>query len=157
MLVSISGSKDANFNNIVHKACEYYLRRLVPSVHIRKNIIIDVEFKKELDDKADGYCEVMEVNSRNKPREFLIQIRKTKSKRYMLMTLAHEMIHLKQYALGELDEKMNVWKGRRVSSSIDYWDSPWEIEAHGREAGLFSRFCDKYNLDFPRTVLERDN
>ena len=29
---------------------------------------------------------------------------------------------------------------------IDYWDEPWEIEAHGRETGLFVRWAEKHKL-----------
>ena len=27
-----------------------------------------------------------------------------------------------------------------------YWDRPWEIEAHGREVGLFLQWVDKEGL-----------
>lgn len=156
MLVSVSGLRSKRFENIVLKATEYYLSMLVPR-HISHHIQIDIEFESRLDEKADGYCEVTGHNRRQKPREFLIQIHKNKSQRYMLMTLAHEMVHVKQYAMGELAENMNAWKGRRVHSKTDYWDTPWEIEAHGREAGLYTRFCEKYNLRFKKTIYERDN
>lgn len=75
----------------------------------------------------------------------------------MMMTLAHEMVHVKQFAMGELEENMNVWKGKRFSGKTDYWDTPWEIEAHGREYGLWSRFAEKYKIRYKRTAYERDN
>jgi histidinol phosphatase-like enzyme len=156
MHVSVIGLRSKRFENIVLKATEYYMSMLIPR-HISRHITLDVEFEQKLDDKADGFCEVVSCNQRKKPREFLIQIQKNKSQRYMLMTLAHEIVHLKQYAMGELDENMNVWKGRRVHSKTDYWDTPWEIEAHGREAGLYTRFCEKYKLKFKKTAYERDN
>ena len=31
-------------------------------------------------------------------------------------------------------------------TKIDYWDLPWEIEAHGREVGLFVRYCEANKL-----------
>jgi len=27
-------------------------------------------------------------------------------------------------------------------SKLDYWEQPWEIEAHGREKGLYYKFTD---------------
>lgn len=156
MLVGISGITDNKFKNTVLKACEFYLSMLLPA-RIARHITLDVEFMGKLDKDADGYCEVTGHNVRGKPREFTIQIRKNKSKRYMMMTLAHEFVHLKQYAIGELDENMNVWKGKRMPSSMDYWDTPWEIEAHGREYGLWSRFAHKYKIKYHRTKYERDN
>ena len=33
-----------------------------------------------------------------------------------------------------------------LHSNINYWDAPWEIEAHGRESGLFIQYADKNEL-----------
>jgi hypothetical protein len=36
-----------------------------------------------------------------------------------------------------------VFEGEKVHMEItDYWDYPWEIEAYGRQLGLFIRFCE---------------
>jgi len=156
MLISVSGMTDTKFRAAAKLACEYYLSLLLPPRFIEK-ITIDIEFAHKLDGDADGYCEVIGNNERGKPREFLIQIRKNKSKRYMMMTLAHECVHAKQYAMGEITENMNTWKGKRVPASTDYWDQPWEIEAHGREYGLFARFAKTYKTRYRRTRYERDN
>jgi hypothetical protein len=155
MLVSVSGISDKKFETTVKKACEYYADLLL-SKRISRNITIDLDFAGRLDKQADGYCEVTGHNLRKKPRDFEIQIQKNKSKRYMMITLAHEMVHLKQYAMGELDENLAVWKGKRVPASTDYWDQPWEIEAHGREYGLWSRFAKQFKVRYKRTKYERD-
>jgi len=35
------------------------------------------------------------------------------------------------------------FKGEKVHMEItDYWDYPWEIEAYGKQLGLFVRFCE---------------
>jgi hypothetical protein len=42
---------------------------------------------------------------------------------------------------------MTRWKGQRVDSdTIDYWVQPWEVEAHGYEAGLFTKFAIQEKL-----------
>ena len=33
--------------------------------------------------------------------------------------------------------------GKWLKKNPDYWDQPWEIEAHGREIGLFIRWAEK--------------
>ena len=33
-----------------------------------------------------------------------------------------------------------------IPEEINYWDPSWEIEAHGREIGLFVRYCEANNL-----------
>ena len=65
-----------------------------------------------------------------------------------MINLAHEMVHVKQWAKDEMYEYMNIaglvrFKGEKVHMAItDYWDYPWEIEAYGRQLGLFIRFCE---------------
>ena len=57
------------------------------------------------------------------------------------------MVHIKQYAYNETNETLTRWKGQRVDSeTIDYWTQPWEVEAHGYEAGLFTKFAIKEKL-----------
>jgi hypothetical protein len=65
-----------------------------------------------------------------------------------LRTICHEMVHVKQYAKGEMKQ---MWKPARTtkfqgvyfSDDMDYWDTPWEIEAFGRESGLYTRWVDE--------------
>ena len=48
------------------------------------------------------------------------------------------MVHVKQYARRELHSDKHVWMGKTVDpDDVNYWDRPWEIEAHGRPLGLF--------------------
>ena len=35
------------------------------------------------------------------------------------------------------------FKGEKIHLELtDYWDYPWEIEAYGKQLGLFVRFCE---------------
>ena len=102
------------------------------------------------DENAHGYCLALDGPRADRPREFELDINSTIKLRNMLETIAHEMVHVKQYARGELyvgDRGnrfcKNRWQGKWMSDKINYWDLPWEIEAHGREAGLFVRWCEK--------------
>jgi hypothetical protein len=57
------------------------------------------------------------------------------------------MVHVKQYARRELHPADDVWMGKTYNpKKISYWDLPWEIEAHGREIGLFIRYCETHKL-----------
>lgn len=62
-----------------------------------------------------------------------------------LELLAHEMVHLRQYVTGELVDDfvtgLVIWKGVAYDAPADasswaYWNSPWELEAFGRQRGL---------------------
>ena len=91
---------------------------------------------------AMGYCLQTDDN-----RTFEIEVDRTQPLRQLLETVAHEMVHVKQYARGELSEKVDTWMGKTYNpKKISYWDLPWEIEAHGREVGLFVRYCEANKL-----------
>lgn len=81
------------------------------------------------------------------PRNFCIQIDSKQSVKNIFRTLAHEMVHVKQFAQGRLKEypKNNArfrWEGKIFvidnSSDEQYFFSPWEIEAFGYEEGLYN-------------------
>lgn len=67
----------------------------------------------------------------------------------IFLNLAHELTHTKQYMTGELydyvDGRTSRWRKERYiiedpDCHREYYDSPWEIEAFGREWGLFKMF-----------------
>lgn len=55
-----------------------------------------------------------------------------------MQTLAHEMVHVKQYFRKELDGSgcKYKWKGRNADG-YQYENQPWEREAFKREEGLY--------------------
>ena len=59
------------------------------------------------------------------------------------------MVHVKQYATGELKfhERRNLVTFQREQYQDDeYWESLWEIEAYGREVGLYQKFKPTFKL-----------
>lgn len=55
----------------------------------------------------------------------------------MMQTLAHEMVHAKQFLRGELfNEGGWAWKGRKADG-YEYENQPWEKEAYKLEGELF--------------------
>ncbi len=57
------------------------------------------------------------------------------------VTLAHEMVHVKQIANGTLKtvKGVNYWNGKRYSKKTKYLDMPWEVEAFSKQELLFRR------------------
>lgn len=57
------------------------------------------------------------------------------------LTLAHEMVHVKQLAKGILkaDKGVKYWRGKRFSKRVKYLDTPWEQEAFAKQEILFRR------------------
>lgn len=62
----------------------------------------------------------------------------------MGITLAHEMVHVKQLAKGTLKQVNGVsyWKGKRYRKNHRYLDLPWEIEAYSKQELLFRRVIE---------------
>jgi len=98
------------------------------------NINPDVEiyFRRLTNDSSLGGCVRIDAN------EYEIDLKRSMRLRDMLTTLAHELVHVKQYELGQLNHC--------AEKEYEYWDKPSEIEAHGRETGLFVTWAEANNL-----------
>lgn len=145
MLVHVKGKSKASKKEI-KKAVRYFASRLMRS-DLLDTLIIHVEFE-NLGTAYKAGCAYMDNNIR--PRMFHINVNKDMSKWSIIKALAHEMVHVKQYARGELQDYITPkkndkvkWKGKTFSNSEeweDYWMSPWEIEAYGMEVGLYETY-----------------
>jgi len=105
--------------------------------------------------EVENICGDIEWQDRNhRPRKFKIRIDTTQTYVMFVRTVLHELVHLKQFAKGELmyhlRENVVSWRPHRekivrYKPTTDYWDLPWEIEAHGREIGLLRLLTDKHD------------
>jgi len=93
---------------------------------------VEIHFRRLTNDRSLGGCVSLDDN------EYEIDIKRSLRMRDMLTTLAHELVHVKQYELGQLNHD--------DEEQYDYWDKPSEIEAHGREIGLFITWAEQNNL-----------
>ena len=118
---------------LVQCIAEYSIQLLMPRMRT-----LDIEISLTKIQDALGYCVQLDR------RDYEIEIHKKQSLRRLLETVAHEMVHVKQYARGEMRETVAAkirWHGTEVdTNTVHYYDLPWEIEAHGREVGIFNRW-----------------
>lgn len=141
MRVSIVGCPDRKyFAPYVKRAVDFYAENLMTQKML-DNIFLKIKFNPKIN--VFGYASVEEVNDRGKPREFLIELNPHIGAAEILKTIAHEMVHVKQFVYGETNESLTRWKGTRIDESTDYYDQPWEIEANGVEIGLFTKYAIK--------------
>jgi hypothetical protein len=129
---------------------KFCVKKLMPRQH---NLDITVVLKDLTKANAYGFCLADpegDATRPDRPKEFELEIHSKMKLRKILETVAHEMVHVKQYARGELYQGTIVnkhrWQGKWIDKDPDYWDQPWEIEAHGREAGLFIRWAEAEGL-----------
>ena len=66
----------------------------------------------------------------------------------LMRDLAHELVHVKQYLNGEMfgfvsgdiRYKGEIFTAQHMNDEENYYNTPWEIEAYGREQGLYNLF-----------------
>lgn len=103
------------------------------------------------------------VDSHVNPKHFITEIDDAMGLKATLITVAHEFTHLKQLTTGEmqqsLDGKFFRWNGMIIDTKqTHYYDLPWEIEAHGREYGMYDRFINRNNIEIaPAKIIDEDN
>ena len=134
---------------------EFAMARLVPSKRLRDNVSINVHLKHH---DEGGEAMLSEGADRYRPRDFKVIVdhhraeiddydrtrTETEWGHTILKTLAHELVHVKQYLVGDLSwrDKGMLWKGRMFAPEYltDQLETPYEIEAYGREKGLLVSF-----------------
>jgi hypothetical protein len=131
---------------ILKMATHFYASRLMSdrlsnTLEININVIKDFYVKNKILGEAFPKDDVLGIPSN---KQFVINLEwNNKLGKRVLQCLAHEMVHVKQYAKGELKfhERGNLVTFQREQYQGDeYWESLWEIEAYGREVGLYQKF-----------------
>jgi hypothetical protein len=128
------------FESLVHYGETMMSKRLLRNIEIRVVVVKGLVRK----DKIDADCVWEDINIR--PREFTIRIDGDMGKKRTLLALAHEMVHVKQYALGQLkdylrDSSVCSWHNIHHSKNDGgYFTWPWEVEAHRMESELYLGF-----------------
>lgn len=148
MIINTIGGNQ-QLRDLAKSIAEYCASKLFTK-KLSDSLVLDIEFSRTLY-KEDGLLgEIDFDDSNHRPKEFTITVDSTVSKRRIMETIAHEMVHLKQYAKGELVDMVRSgntrWQKQDINSSTNYWDLPWEVEAHGKELGLFIRWAEHHNL-----------
>ena len=132
--------------SLIEQAARYYGRHLFDKKLYRK-MKLTISFK-TLPIDIMGEC--VYKNPKKCNYHYEIDIHRDMGERRVLTTLAHEMVHARQYASGvyvnykrESMSHLVKWHGDVYDlNEIDYWDLPWEIDAAGREIGLYYRFIN---------------
>ena len=138
MLVSFSGPRggklDEGLTEYAYVAMQSFARQL--NIHrLKINYHINLHHSLYVDNSqcAEGLC--LSLDQRN----FEIDVAMYGN---WLSTLAHEMVHVKQFARNELDANLSRWKSRGHANT-EYWDQPWEKEARRLQHKLVAKFIEE--------------
>lgn len=141
MDIIVTGCRNPFIEQELISGTRFYGSELLSS-QMRKHIIIEIDVKSAIKDL--GNCSISYYNDWYKPREFVIQLKSRRSLKSTLITLAHEMVHVKQFAKGELNPSNDRWKGKKIDTDkVEYSDLPWEIEASSLEFVLYALYQER--------------
>ena len=137
----------------------FAMTELVPSKRLMNSVSINVHLKHH---EEEGEAMLEEYANRYRPRDFKVIIDHHRAEiddydrtrtdtewgHTILRVLAHELVHVKQYLMGELTwrDKGMLWGGELFTPEYltEQLRTPYEIEAYGREKGLLVSFFIKW-------------
>ena len=143
MQVLVSGPRggkiDIGLTSYITLAVEDFAKQLgieklkgIVNVIVHRSLFVDKE------KTCTGLCEAID------DRNFVIDIALHSN---WPVALAHEMVHVKQFARGELDFGLTRWKSNRYCGNIEYWQQPWEKEARRLQYKLVENFESMENIE----------
>ena len=109
------------------------------SPRLRRPVSITVEVSTKLEDNHYALCWgdkndiVIELARQSGDTKFTLDD--------MMLNLAHELVHAKQFLTGQLSPVKQNWK-RKNYSKTPYSRQPWEREAYAKEEKLYTIFWE---------------
>lgn len=118
------------------KFLDHLFKQMVKELKLqrsRKTVMVKVT-REDLEGQVGGTVPLDPIDS------YVVLI-KPDSLKEMGLTLAHEMIHVKQLAKGHLKQVngVNYWRGKRYRKNHNYLSMPWEVEAFSKQELLFRK------------------
>lgn len=141
MRIRTRGIPNSITRSLCKESVKFYANELL-GTRLAKNVSVTLIFE-DLPTIVNALCQWEDDN--HKCRSFIVILNKKMNKKTTLIALAHEMVHIKQYARGELKDYLrnnNVkWRGKVFClDKVEYWSSPWEKEAYKKDKLLYEKF-----------------
>ena len=114
------------------EAILHYIIKQLGLTNTRKSLLIRLE----KDCEGMGYTVPVDILD-----SYVVIIKPSMSIKSIGVTLAHEMVHVRQMAKGILKIKngVNYWCGKRYTKRTKYLDQPWEQDAFARQEIVFRK------------------
>lgn len=147
-IVKIGGSENPT---VSERQVVWYLNQL----NIKENIHLTIIYTSIIPEGFEGLTICRNVLEKDGYQIIMVRIDQELNERQKQTVLAHEMIHVKQYAKGELkllEPNTVVWLGKRRQLNNMYHRGPWEKEAYKGDRVLAVQFQQK--PDASLTALE---
>lgn len=131
----------------------FVLNKFFRTKAMRDSLEIHIHLQKNYFKETSMYGDCIWEDQHFRPKDFTINVDVSQKDNMILNTIAHELVHVKQWAKGEMYElqskrKCYKYKGNEYNrDKMDYWDYPWEIEAHGHAIGLVVQWSRTLDLN----------
>lgn len=147
MRVRITGRpENKKLSKTLIREATHFFTNLLMTKKSSRGIFINLIFN-ELERETAGEIYIADNNTDPfRPKNFEIFIDTKMGYKPTLRALAHELVHMDQLTKGRLynyskdDNKARFDKKIIHQNKIDYYFLPWEIEAHGKEVGMYVIF-----------------
>lgn len=137
MKISVRGQ-----NNVLSKGEIRYITSFFGNILLGKRLADNIEltlYNENYQWDEMGFCNPIDFDERS-PREFEILLNRNMDRNEQILTIAHEMVHVKQFARNEwrvYDNNEYRWRGRKVRyPRMNHFNLPWEKEAIASEKWL---------------------
>jgi hypothetical protein len=147
VVLEISGSTERK-RQLVAEAAYFFKDKLMPRM---KTLEIDIHLCPHYEKKTTSSGDCIWEDTNRYSREFTINLDSSNDD-WMVRTLAHEMVHVKQWARGEMQDiyddddgspKRTRWKSKFINiKNIPYEQWPWEKEALRVEKRLYNEWLE---------------
>jgi hypothetical protein len=126
----------------VKDATLFFGKQLMPRMWWTFYIEINLIYSLDKKEGIDG--DVVPIDDEYRPKEFLMRLNPSYGRDHLISTLAHEMVHIKQFARMELYDLRcgkTRWKKSKINpDKVKYEHLPWEKEAEKLGASLFDQW-----------------
>jgi len=131
----------SSFNSQERAECREFIRFCMDRLGINEYPYVDIRItvKKYVRLGWLGFCDNKDMMEDGIVR---IEINRNQDSVNLYKTIAHELVHAKQYLTGDLYVVNNKewWRGIDTSL-IEYDEQPQEIEAYAKEEKLYRQWC----------------
>ena len=148
------GTGEKYINELVYRHLINFTLEQLISKNLKNKLKLYVYFRKKysFDKDTVGYLQTYAQTKTVPVRFAKMYIRTDMSFLNILETITHELVHLKQYATGQLSKR--IWKSDNrvhyrwekkdigVQSDIEYKNRPYEIEAFAKQFPLVDKWTN---------------
>tara|TARA_B110000971_G_scaffold20306_2_gene18547 strand:+ start:2553 stop:2996 length:444 start_codon:yes stop_codon:yes gene_type:complete len=139
--INFNGHVPAKNQTVLRSAVDYFMQDLLSTRKINATFL-QIRFVKMTAD-FNGFCSIHDDEENyNNPKMFSIDVNSALPMQDMIETLAHEMVHMRQFRNKELSyrDTFTRFNGVAYSVNMPYKKHPWEKEAYKLEKSLTKKF-----------------